>query len=135
VLTGTDGTMVGTGVSGTVAVGTGVALGGASVGVGVLGAGVAEAEGDELGELEGEGDGLPDGATSCCEEITAAPRSSNATSATAAKTVKTVDQRSACRRTTAGPDGAAATFASAGGRSSWAVASGSTGGGFSCIAH
>lgn len=91
--TGSDGTIVGTGVSGMVAVGTGVALGD-WVGVAVRGAGVAVCEGDELGE--DDGDGLADGAaTVCCEAITAAPRSSSATSATAAKTVNTVDHRSA----------------------------------------
>jgi hypothetical protein len=131
-LTGTEGLTVGTGVTGgkvTVAVAVGVGLG-FSVGVAVRGAGVAESDG--LGEVDGDGDGLADGAATCCEEITAAPRRRSATRATAAKTVNTVDQRSACRRTGPPPEGDGATFASAGGRSSWAVASGSTGVGFSC---
>jgi hypothetical protein len=55
---------------------------------------VGEVEGDELGDDDAEGDGLADGAATCCE-ITAAPRRSSATRATAAKTVKTVDHRSA----------------------------------------
>ncbi|MDQ2914224.1 MAG: hypothetical protein M3T56_13330 [Chloroflexota bacterium] len=79
------------------AVATGVGLGWVSIGVGVLGATVAVADGEALGEVEGEA--LADGAATCWEAITAAPRSNNATSATAAKTVKTVDQRSAGRRT------------------------------------
>ncbi len=78
---------------GSVAVGDGVGLGWVSVGVAVRGAGVAE--GEELGGDDAEGDGLADGAATCCEPITAAPSRSNATSATAANTVKTVDQRSA----------------------------------------
>ena len=47
-------------------VGTGVKLG-ASVGVGVCGATVAEGDGDELGEDEGDadGDGLAEGAATC----------------------------------------------------------------------
>jgi len=96
VLTGTEGTIVGTGVRSGVTVGTGVrvGLGCASVGVGVRGAGVAEADGDELGEDDAEGDGLGDGAATRCAAITAAPRRSSATRATAAKTVKTVDHRS-----------------------------------------
>ena len=85
--------MLGTGVTGgSVAASEGVGLGWASVGVGVRGAGVGE--GDELGDWDAEGDGLADGAATCCEAITAAPRRSSETSATAAKTVKTVDQRS-----------------------------------------
>jgi hypothetical protein len=88
-----------TGGSVTVGTGTGVALGEASVGVGVLGAGVAEADGDELGVDDGDGDGLADGVATCCEAITAAPSRSSATSAIAAKTVNTVDHRSAWRRT------------------------------------
>jgi hypothetical protein len=78
-----------------VLVGTGVRLGGASVGVAVRVAAVGDGEGDELGEGDVEGDGLTDGAATCCPAITAAPSRSSATSATAAKTVKTVDQRSA----------------------------------------
>jgi hypothetical protein len=118
-----------------VIVGTGVRLG-ASVGVGVRGATVAEGEGDVLGDGEAEGDGLADGAATCCEEITAAPRRSRATSATAAKTVNTVDQRSAGRRTGGIPGGGGgATFTPAGGRSSWADASGSACVGFSCTRH
>ena len=114
-----------------VTVGTGVRLG-ASVGVAVRGGTVAEGEGDELGDGDADGDGLVEGAATCWDEITAAPRRSSATSATAAKTVNTVDQRSAGRRTS-GEDGCAgATSTSACGRSSWAVASGSAGGGFSC---
>jgi predicted NBD/HSP70 family sugar kinase len=80
---------------GSVVVGTGVALGWAVVGVAVRGTGVADGEGDELGDADVDGDGLADGAATCCEEITAAPRTSRATSATAAKTVNTVDHRSA----------------------------------------
>ena len=76
-------------------VGTGVGLGAASVGVGVLGAGVADADGDELGDDDVDGDGLADGVATCCDAITAAPRRSSATSAIAAKTLNTVDQRSA----------------------------------------
>jgi hypothetical protein len=128
VLTGREGTTVGTGVSDAcVGVGAGVELGWVAVGVAVRGTGVADAEGDGL--AEGEGEGLADGAASCCDEITAAPRRSSATSATAAKTVKTVDHRSACGRTAA--EGGGATLAPAGGRSSCSVVSGSTGGGFS----
>jgi len=113
-------------------VGVGVGLGFASVGVGVRGAGVTDGDGDELGDAEG--DGLADGDATCCEAITAAPSSSSATSATAAKTVKTVDQRSTCRRP-GGWAGGGATFTPSGGRSSCAVASGSGGGGFSCMRH
>ena len=80
---------VGTGVE------TGVGLAEASVGVGVLGAGVAEADGDELAVDDADGEGLLDGVATCCDAITAAPRRSNATSAIAAKTLNTVDQRSA----------------------------------------
>lgn len=80
---------------GSVAVGEAVGLGWASVGVAVRGAGVADADGDELGGDDADGDGFADGAATCCEPMTAAPRRSNATSATAANTVKTVDQRSA----------------------------------------
>jgi hypothetical protein len=77
------------------------------VGVAVRGTGVTEMVGDGLGEGEGEGDGLADGAANCCEEITAAPRSSSATRARAANTLKTVDQRSAGRRSPGtGPGGA-----------------------------
>lgn len=51
---------------GKVRVGTGVKLG-ASVGVGVCDATVAEGDGDALGEVEGDadGDGLADGAATC----------------------------------------------------------------------
>jgi hypothetical protein len=98
-VTGTEGTTVGTGVTGgKVAVGGAEdGLGWASVGAAVLGAVVAETDGDELGEddAEDDGEGLADGAATCCDAITAAPRSSSATRATAAKTVKTVDHRSA----------------------------------------
>lgn len=73
-------------------VGAGLALGGGWVGAAVRGTGVGD--GDEDGLCEGEGEGLADGAAICCEEITAAPRRSRATSATAANTVNTVDQRS-----------------------------------------
>jgi hypothetical protein len=52
-------------------------------------------DGDALDDGEGDVDGLADGAAICCDEMTAAPRRSSATSATAANTVKTVDQRSA----------------------------------------
>jgi hypothetical protein len=78
-------------------VGTGVALGGASVGVAVRGGGEAVSDGDTLGDDDGDvdGEGLADGAATCCEAITAAPSRRRATSATAAKTVKTVDHRSA----------------------------------------
>lgn len=118
-------------MSGSVCVGTGVSGIGVTLGALVRGIGVTEVDGDALEEGEGDDDGLADGAATCCEEITAAPRRSSATSATAAKTVKTVDQRSAGRRTAAGREGAGAAFASAGGRSSCAVASGSTRGGLS----
>jgi hypothetical protein len=95
-VTGSEGTTVGTGVSGMVADGTGVGLGlGLAVGVAVRGTGVADGEGDALGEGDGEGDGLVEGAASCCEEMSAAPSRSSATRATAAKTVNTVDHRSA----------------------------------------
>ena len=96
--TDAEGTIVGTGVTGgsvAVAVAVGVGLGWASVGVAVLGTGVAEADGDELGDDDAEGDGLAEGNATCCAAITAAPRRSSATSATAAKTVNTVDHRSA----------------------------------------
>jgi hypothetical protein len=76
---------------------------GASVGAAVRGAGESEIEGDGLGD----GDGLADGAASGCAEITAAPRRSSATSAIAANTVKTVDQRSAGRRSPGACDAAA----------------------------
>lgn len=85
--------------------------------------GAADADGDELGDGDGESDGRADGAAICWDEITAAPRRSSATRATAAKTVNTVDQRSACRRTGAGCVGGGATSAPAGGRSSCSVAS------------
>ena len=133
----TVGATVGTGVTGGsvfVAAGEGDGLAGASVdGAGVRGAGVDDGEADRLGEVDG--DGLADGVATCCDAITAAPSRSNATSATAAKTVKTVDQRSAWRRTGGPPDGGRAGAASAPrGRSSCAVASGSAGG-FSCTRH
>ena len=78
-------------------VGTGVGLGGASVGAGVdvLGAGVADADGEELADDDADGDGLAEGVATCCDAITAAPRRSSATRAIAANTVNTVDQRSA----------------------------------------
>jgi hypothetical protein len=51
---------------GSVVVGAGVALGWAVVGVAVRGTGVADGEGDELGDADVEGDGvLADGAASC----------------------------------------------------------------------
>jgi hypothetical protein len=120
-------------VSGSVLVGTGVRTVGASVGVGatVRGTGVAEIEGGALEDGEGDVAGLADGAAICCDEMTAAPRRSSATSAIAANTVKTVDQRSAGRRADAGRAVAGATLGLAGGRSSSAVASGSTRGGSS----
>ena len=80
-MTGIDGTTVGTGVSGSVLVGTGVRTVGASVGVGAAVRGTVVIEGDALGDADGETDGLPDGAATCCDEITAAPRRSSATSA------------------------------------------------------
>jgi hypothetical protein len=129
-VTGTDGKTVGSGVSGSVRVGTGVSVG-VSVGVVVAegATGVSEIDGDALddGDDDGDVEGLVDGAATCCDEITAAPRSNSAMSATAAKTVNTVDQRSTGRRPATGRDAGA--FASAGGRSSCAVASGSTCGG------
>lgn len=129
-MTGTDGRTVGTGVSGSVRVGTGVSDGGASVGGAVRGTGVTEIEGDAALDPDGDADGLPDGAATCCwDEMTAAPSKSSATSATAAKTVNTVDQRSAGRRPVTGPTGA--TLVASGGRSSCAVASGSARGGSS----
>jgi hypothetical protein len=129
---GTDGRTVGTGLSGSVRVGTGVSVGG-SVGVAVAvgGAGVSEIDGDALDDGDGDVEGLAEGAATCCDEITVAPRRSSATSAIAAKTVKTVDQRSAGRRMSGGRSGGGATLVPAGGRSSCAVASGSTCGGFS----
>lgn len=84
-------------------VGAGLALGGGCVGETVRGIGVAEDDGDAL--CDGDGDGLADGAAICCEEFTAAPSKSRATSATAAKTVNTVDHRSTGRRTGAGRAG------------------------------
>jgi hypothetical protein len=129
-VTGIDGRTVGSGVSGSVRVGTGVSVG-VSVGVVVAegATGVSEIDGEALDEGDGDGDveGFVEGAATCCDEITAAPRSNSATSATAAKTVNTVDQRSTCRRATGRVGGA--TFVLAGGRSSCAVASGSTRGG------
>lgn len=124
---------VGIGVTGgSVGLGATVAVGGASVGMGVRGAVVAAADsdGDALGEVDGDGDA--DGAATRCEEITAAPRSSSATSASAANTVKTVDQRSTGRRIGGELGGGGGAFAIAVGRSSCAVASGSAAGGFSC---
>jgi hypothetical protein len=114
-VTGIDGTTVGIGVSGSVLVGTGVSVG-ASVGVGATVRGTGVIDGDALADADGETDGLPDGAAICCDEITAAARRSSATSATAAKTVNTVDQRSTGRRAMTGRAGA--TFVAAGGRSS-----------------
>jgi len=52
-------------------------------------------EGDALGDEDADGDGLADGAATCCEAMIAAPSRSSATKATAAKTVNTVDHRSA----------------------------------------
>ena len=63
--------------------------------MGVRGAVVGDGDGDELGDDDAEGEGLADGDATCCAAITAAPRRSKATSATAANTVNTVDQRSA----------------------------------------
>ena len=86
--------MLGTGVTGgSVAVGESVGLGWASVGVAVRGAG--EADGDALADDDADGDGLACGVATCCAAINAAPSRSSATNATAAKTVNTVDQRSA----------------------------------------
>ncbi len=135
-MAGTDGTTVGTGVSGSVLVGTGVrgtGVGtvGASVGVGAAVRGTVVIEGDALADADGETAGLADGAATCWDEITAAARRSSATSATAAKTVNTVDQRSTGRRKAAGREASSATFVSAFGRSSSAVASGSARVGFS----
>jgi len=65
------------------------------VGVAVRGTGVRDADGDGLGEDDADGEGLAEGVAICCEAITAAPRRRRATSATAAKTVNTVDHRSA----------------------------------------
>lgn len=130
-VTGTDGATVGTGVSGKVRVGTGVGGDGASVGGAVRGIAVT-AEGLVDGDADVDADGRAEGAATCCEEMTAAPSRSSATSAIAANTVKTVDQRSAGRRGATGRD-SGATFVPAGGRSSSAVASGSGRGGFSCI--
>jgi hypothetical protein len=124
-VTGTEGRTVGAMVTGgSVAVGDGEGLDCASVGVGVRGGAVTdgEAEDDALGDAEG--DGLGDGAAVCCDEITAAPSSRSATSAMAAKTVKTVDQRSAGGREA----GAAPSGGSPAGRCSWTVSSGSAGG-------
>jgi len=132
---GIDGTTVGTGASGSVLVGTGFRTVGASVGVGAAVRGTVVIEGDALGDADGETDGLPDGAATCCDEITAAPRRSSATSAIAAKTVNTVDQRSTGRRTAACREARGATFDSADGRSSCAVASGSACVGFSCTCN
>ena len=117
-MAGADGTTVGTGVSGSVLVGTGVRTVGASVGVGAAVRGTVVIEGDALADADGDGeaDGLLDGAATCCDEMTAAPRRSSATSATAAKTVNTVDQRSTGRRAMTGRAGAA--LVAAGGRSS-----------------
>ena len=78
---------------------------------------MTEGDGDVLADGEAEGDGLADGVATCCDAITAAPRRSSATRATAANTVNTVDQRSACRRAGGGAEGGGATFVPAGGRS------------------
>ena len=133
-MTGTDGKTVGSGVSGSVRVGTGVSVG-VSVGVVVAegATGVSEIDGDALddGDDDGDVEGLVEGAATCCDEITAAPRSNSATSAIAAKTVNTVDHRSTCRRTGADAAGVV-TCVSAGGRSSCSVASGSRDGGSCC---
>lgn len=94
---------VGRGVGG--GVGAGVADGGAlevaGVGEGasvagalVRGAGVKVSAGEALALGDGDADG--DGV--CCAPTIAAPRSSSAASAIAAKTVNTVDQRSLWRR-------------------------------------
>jgi hypothetical protein len=126
----------GVGVGGGVGVTAGVVGGGVvgatvgvsvGLGVGVRGVGVTDGDGEELGD----GVGLTDGAASCCEEITAAPRASRAIRATAAKTVKTVDQRSAGRRcsTTCGE------AAADGGGEMRSVSSGSLTGGFSSTCH
>ena len=86
-------------------VGAGVADGGALefAGVGasvagtlVRGAGVKVSPGEALALGEGEGDADGDGV--CRAPTIAAPRSSRAASAIAAKTVNTVDQRSLWRR-------------------------------------
>src|SRR5438105_15189980 len=106
---GTDGTTVGTGVSGSVLVGTGVSVG-ASVGVGAAVRGTVVIEGDALGDADGETDGLLDGAATCCDEMTAAPRRSSVTSATAAITVKTVDKRSTVRSMAVGRIGLGGVF-------------------------
>ena len=96
---------VGRGVGG--GVGAGVADGGAlevkGVGEGasvagalVRGAGVKVSADEALALGDDEGDADGDGA--CCARTIAAPRSSSAASAIAAKTVNTVDQRSLWRR-------------------------------------
>ena len=104
----TVGRGVGGGVGAGVAdggVGAGVADGGALAGVGegasvagtlVRGAGVKVSAGEALALGDGEADADGDGV--CCARTIAAPRSSSAASAIAAKTVNTVDQRSLWRR-------------------------------------
>ena len=86
-------------------VGAGVADGGAlevaGVGEGASVAGAVVRGGGvkvSAGEALALGDGDADGDGVCCAPTIAAPRSSSAASAIAAKTVNTVDQRSLWRR-------------------------------------
>ena len=109
------------------AVAAGVSLGaGVAVGATVRGAIVNEAEGEAVADADGEG---VVGGAICCDARIAPPSRSKQTRASAAKTVNTVDQRSAGRRPLGG---GAALATTSGGGSIRSVASARSG--FSCIA-
>jgi hypothetical protein len=118
--------------AGVVGAAVGVAAGcvavaeGAEVAVGarVRGAIVNDADGDALADADGKGVG----AAICCEARIAPPSNRRLTNASAAKTVNTVDQRSAGRRPAdGGAGGGAAAFATSGGGSMRSVASARSG--------
>ena len=110
-------------------VAAGVSLGaGVAVGATVRGAIVNEAEGEAVADADGEG---VVGGAICCDARIAPPSRSKQTRASAAKTVNTVDQRSAGGRPLGGGGGAALATTSGGG-SIRSVASARSG--FSCIA-
>ena len=109
-------------------VAAGVPLGaGVAVGATVRGAIVNETEGEAVADADGEG---VVGGAICCDARIAPPSRSKQTRASAAKTVNTVDQRSAGRRPLGG--GGAALATTSGGGSIRSVASARSG--FSCIA-
>jgi len=125
------GTAVGDGVTATVGVGVTDGSAGVAVGAAVRGATETDALGSELALCAADalGEGFAVGA--CCAEMIAAPSRSSATRASAAKTEKTVDHRSAAGRAVTRVGVGAATFVSVGGRSIRSVTSSFGGAGVS----